>query len=215
MPTFPVIFRHHVSQDDDDDVDSPHLNSTERESEESLPVIFTKDPAEWMRFVDQRVRIVLDDGVVKSGVIHVIDPVSEAVVLVDDQLGGDDVSRIDSKIKMEIIPGHVVKEISILSKAEPHLLKTLSTIFDEDSSSSTSSSKPLSDEELAVKREEVKEWLMANRIPVQIGGIKGDVIEVAGKALIIKAPYGVDHCFSLNEIILKKVQQLLRNKEGS
>ena len=65
------------------------------------------------------------------------------------------------------------------------------------------------------KKNRVKDWLTANRIPVEVSGINSDVIEVAGKALIIKPPYDVENCFSLNEIILKKVQQLLRNRESS
>merc|ERR550519_3337864 len=106
-----------------------------------------------------------------------------------------------SRLSVEIIPGHIIEEISVVSEAEATILNDLEA-------------KILTEEELTAKRDEVRDWLTANRIPVEIGGVKGDVIQVAGKALIIKPPYDVQRCFSLNEIILKKVQQLLRNRES-
>ena len=206
VPSFPVIFRYN---NDDDFLHAP-LDEAEDESEERLPAIFTKDPKDWMRFVDHRVDMVLDDGVVKSGVVRVIDPVSEAIVLVrrSPASGG----QKPTSLRVEIIPHHVVKEMKVVEKADASLLADMAKAFDDESSEEGRGG--LSEEELVEKKNRVKDWLTANRIPVEVSGINSDVIEVAGKALIIKPPYDVENCFSLNEIILKKVQQLLRNQSS-
>ena len=198
VPKFPVIFRFNNDDDDARASDSEVKN----DSEETIPAIFTKDPREWTRYVDHHVEILLDDGATKSGVVHVIDPVSEAVVLVNF------VTAVTQRqtIKVEILPGLVVQKIFIVKKADTDVLEAMAKAFGDEVEGR------LSEEEVTLKRERVKEWLIANRIPVDVGGVKGDVIEVAGKALIIKPPYDVDNCFSLNEIILKKVQQLLMNQ---
>lgn len=238
VPTFPVIFRHHDSLPD---ADLAQNQTDEQAPDEITPAIFVKDPEGWIRYVDKVVRIETDNGGVVEGVVHVIDPVSEAVVIarwIDgwDRTGvvsetdgikrtasnaltksneEDDV-KMDcksslSKLSVEIIPGHIVKGISFVSEADPLILKDLDRLFGENDSAKSGAT--LTEETLERKRDDVKNWLTANRIPVEIGGLKGDVIQVAGKALIIKPPYDVEHCFSLNEIILKKVQQLLRNRK--
>lgn len=231
VQSFPVIFRHHDSQSD---ADLAQRQAEEEKPFEIVPAIFVKDPEEWMRFVDKVVRVRTDRGEVKEGVFRAIDPVSETVVMARRigeasrrMDGTDDVpanrstgeemdcnieAESRSKLSVEIIPGLVIKEMTIVSDADPQLLKDLERLLGENDSSIAGSA--LTDEELAAKREAVKDWLAANRIPVSIGGVKGDVIQVAGQALIIKPPYEVDQCFSLNEIILKKVQQLLRNRKS-
>jgi len=240
-PSFPVIFRH---PDSFADADLARRQEAEEEEDEITPAIFVKDPAEWIRFVDKLVRVKTNNGDVVEGVVRVIDPVSEAVVIARrtncgkvGQMGVDGGSRDDgtrtddvkenarvqatdakesppkSRLSVEIIPGHIIEEISVVSEAEATILNDLERLFGENDFSD-SAAKILTEEELTAKRDEVRDWLTANRIPVEIGGVKGDVIQVAGKALIIKPPYDVQRCFSLNEIILKKVQQLLRNRES-
>ena len=221
VPSFPVIFRHDNDGTPSDHADAAHPSDT---TETLLPAIFTKDPREWTRFVDRRVEILLrGGGGSKRGLVYAIDPVSEAVVLATGAgKSGDAAAELDTnKIRMEIIPGHVIQDISVVSDRvdDERLVGELAKLFGDETTSSSSAAAAgegaLTNEELDARRDEVKEWLIANRIPVEIGGANGDVIQVAGQALIIKRPYDVDHCYSLNEIILKKVQQLLRNRKES
>lgn len=241
-PKFPVIFRHH---DSFADADFARQQEEDEAPDEITPAIFIKDPEDWIRFVDKQVRIETDNGDLVEGLVRVIDPVSEAVVVArrthdnagrtdaegrtarddgtrtsdDKEKAGLKVMEVDlkeshkSRFSVQIIPGHVIKEMSVIGEADATLIKDLEQLFGENDSSDSGAI--LTEEELLAKREEVKNWLTANRIPVEIGGVKKDVIQVAGKALIIKPPYDVQHCFSLNEIILKKVQQLLRNRKES
>ena len=43
-----------------------------------------------------------------------------------------------------------------------------------------------------------------------MGGTKGELLTLAD-ALVIHPPYGEDNCFSTNEIILGKIQGLIKN----
>lgn len=216
VPSFPVIFRH------DNDATPDHADAAQSDAAETLlPAIFTKDPREWTRFVDRRVEILLrggGGGGSKRGLVYAIDPVSEAVVLAAAAgKSGDAAEELAAnKIRMEIIPGHVIRDISVVSDDrvdDERLAGELGRLFGDEVTSAAAGEGALTNEQLDARRDEVREWLIANRIPVEIGGANGDVIQVAGKALIIKRPYDVDHCYSLNEIILKKVQQLLRNRK--
>lgn len=52
-------------------------------------------------------------------------------------------------------------------------------------------------------------WLQKNRIPVEQSGENGVVLNVANAAVIL-APYGVSDCQSTNEVILGKIQALVK-----
>ena len=211
VPSFPVIFRH------DNDATPDHADEAQSDAAETLlPAIFTKDPREWTRFVDRRVEILLRGGASKRGLVYAIDPVSEAVVLATAAKSAEEEET--NKVRMEIVPNHVIQDISLVSdRVDERLAGQLTRLFGDPGTSSSAVAAAgegaLTNEELDARRDEVRDWLIANRIPVEVGGANGDVIQVAGKALIIKRPYDVDHCYSLNEIILKKVQQLLRNRK--
>jgi gem associated protein 6 len=49
--------------------------------------------------------------------------------------------------------------------------------------------------------------LLKNRLPVEING---ELLNVA-EALVIQPPYGSENCVSTNEIILGKIQGLIKN----
>ena len=197
-PSFPVIFRH---PDSFADADLARRQEAEEEEDEITPAIFVKDPAEWIRFVDKLVRVKTNNGDVVEGVVRVIDPVSEAVVIarrtncgkvgqmgVDVGTRGrrDEITRTDddtdevkenaakvlatdakesppkSRLSVEIIPGHIIEEISVVSEAEATILNDLERLFGENDFSD-SAAKILTEEELMAKRDEVRDWLTANR----------------------------------------------------
>jgi hypothetical protein len=195
VPSFPIIFHPTDKESSWNDVEQ------DTQSDAVLPAIFARDPQEWFKFVDHHVHVLLDNDVTKHGVLYTIDPVSEAIVLIN--------ITEEKGIRTEIILSHIVKEIILVAKADKNLLQRLQNLFDEELNH------VFSVEELTAKCNDVKNWLDSNRIPVELGGENADVIEVAGKALIIKAPYDVENCFSLNEIILRKVQKLLENKPST
>ena len=68
----------------------------------------------------------------------------------------------------------------------------------------------LSEEDLQKKQFQLKCWLLKNRLPIEVGGAKGELLTLAD-ALVIHPPYGADNCYSTNEIILGKIQGLIKN----
>uniref|UniRef100_A0A0L8HKU4 AD domain-containing protein n=2 Tax=Octopus bimaculoides TaxID=37653 RepID=A0A0L8HKU4_OCTBM len=72
----------------------------------------------------------------------------------------------------------------------------------------------LSEEALSEHKDKLKSWLLKNRLPVQEQKGQDDGKEkclcVAG-AVTILPPYGPGNCCSTNEIILSRIQNLIRN----
>ncbi|XP_029645897.2 gem-associated protein 6 [Octopus sinensis] len=72
----------------------------------------------------------------------------------------------------------------------------------------------LSEEALSERKDKLKSWMLKNRLPVQEqkgqDGDKPKCLCVAG-AVTILPPYGPGNCCSTNEIILSRIQNLIRN----
>lgn len=68
----------------------------------------------------------------------------------------------------------------------------------------------LSEEELEKRKNVLKSWLLKNRLPVQVAGNNGELLSISD-ALFIEPPYGVENCRSTNEIILGRIQGLIKN----
>ena len=107
----------------------------------------------------------------------------------------------------KIIMGHAVESITVGTEAitsqTEHRLSQLFRLNDPH--------KNLSEEEMARRKTELKQWLEQHHIPVTISGDKGELLNIA-EALYIEPPYGLDNCISANEIILGRVQALMKNK---
>lgn len=104
------------------------------------------------------------------------------------------VNKFGDFINMVIILGQSVKSLK------------LKTDFVEIPDDVFSVSKvELSQEEIDLQRNKLKQWLCANRIPIEE---IGDLLCIKD-VLKIYPPYGLDNCISSNEIILGKVQELL------
>lgn len=163
--------------------------------EEDVHPIFNKDPEEWMQYVYKKVSVVTEDGLEHTGLVYTVDPVSESFVLVN---------AINDQTKVEIVLGHAVTSVTVLSDATEVNKQQLDSMFRPESELK------LSREELKRKQNLVKSWLLKNRLPVEVGGSEDEVITVAG-ALIIQPPYEPENCISTNEIILGKIQGLIKN----
>lgn len=98
--------------------------------------------------------------------------------------------------------GHVVEEVEILQEANQETTRRLQTCFMPPSVVAAGQQDP---EELARRRDRVRQWLEKNRIPVQEEGAE---LRVAG-VLTIAAPYRPADCISSNQIILDRIQKLV------
>lgn len=158
--------------------------------------IFTRDPAEDMQYLYKEVCITTEDDRQHTGWVHTIDPVSQSVVLVQ--------FRKDCNNSMQIVMGHAIQSIIILDENTQTHKSELDALF------RTTSGKDLTPEELKEKQELLRQWLCKNRIPVAVSGENSEVLSISD-ALSIEPPYGPENCRSTNEIILGRVQGLIKN----
>ena len=60
--------------------------------------------------------------------------------------------------------------------------------------------------DLQTQRDKLIEWLVKNHLPIKLDS--NGVINILD-SVFIRSPYGVEQCESTNEIILKRVRQLI------
>jgi len=158
--------------------------------------IFDEDPGDLIQYVYKEVEVITLNGVSHQGWVYTIDPVSLSLGLIRFSQGR--VSQI------ELIMGHAVKEIQVLNENTDTYKDQLDSIF-------KSSALPnLSSNEVASRRDRIVSWLVKNRIPVQVCSDQPGLLSI-GDVLYIHPPYLPENCQSSNEIVLGKIQGLLKN----
>uniref|UniRef100_A0A1B6MFX3 AD domain-containing protein n=1 Tax=Graphocephala atropunctata TaxID=36148 RepID=A0A1B6MFX3_9HEMI len=160
-------------------------------SEDETHKVFTNDPIHFKSLVNAVVEVeTVNDSEVHKGILFTIDPVSETVILLNP---------VENNLKMEVILGFNVKNIkSVQTTGVPGIPDNL---FKEDWA------KYISEEEVEQKRLKLKEWLVKNTIPITESG---KVLKLADM-LSIEPPYGPQQCMSSNEIVLNKIQNLIKS----
>lgn len=142
-----------------------------------------------------QVSILTEDGIEHVGFVYTVDPVSETYIL----------ANFDSeKTKIDLIMSHAVSSVNIVSEITDTHRQQLDRLF------RPAAEKDLSEDDLKRRQSIVKAWLLKNRLPVEVGGTHGELLTIA-EALVIQPPYGHDNCVSTNEIILGKIQGLIKN----
>ncbi|XP_062869241.1 gem-associated protein 6 [Trichomycterus rosablanca] len=152
-------------------------------------------PQDWMKYVNQEVRVTAQDKQQYEGWVFTVDPVSASVVLVTFQ-GKEGAS-------VKVVLGHAVKEVQLLRAGDEDTERKMKSLFIPNVI------KNFSSEELEESKKSLHAWLEKNLIPVTD---EGDVLRVAN-VLTISAPYEAEQCSSSNEIILARVQSLVKSKD--
>jgi len=163
--------------------------------------IFSKDPNDWINLVHCNVAIETKDGDVQTGYVYTVDPVSESLVLVDNF---DKDTTLTSDISLKIIMRDSVVNINVIQNADDKIKNCFNRLFREQSHIE------LSPEELEHRKCRLKTWLEKNRIPVTMSSDDEQSLRISD-ALIIRPPYTEHNCLSTNEIILLRVQGLIKN----
>ncbi|XP_033747412.1 gem-associated protein 6-like [Pecten maximus] len=157
--------------------------------------IFHKDPEQWMQYINKEVLVVTEDESEWTGWVYTVDPVSENIVLFVFE---------EDRTKMEVVMGHAIRTITILnSETQTHKDK-----FDQ--LFKTAEQRSFSEEEIEKRRHVLKLWLVKNLLPVSATGDNGEILSISD-AVFIEPPYGPDNCRSTNEIILGRIQGLIKN----
>ncbi|XP_014909987.1 gem-associated protein 6 [Poecilia latipinna] len=149
-------------------------------------------PQLWLRCVHRQVRVTAGKQREEHrGWLLTVDPVSHSVALVS--FGEDGAS-------VQVVLGHAVEDVEVLQEPDPDTEERLRSLFPPPE---TGGPDP---DERHWRRSGVRRWLQQNRVPVEEDGNELRVAHV----LTIRAPYRPDDCSSANQIILDRVQRLLR-----
>lgn len=147
-------------------------------------------------FVDKKISVLLSDNSRKAGWVQAIDPVTRTIVL---QEGTDD---LNTK-KLTFVLGHAISRVVLEeSEGRPRLTDFLEA----------EKAKKYSQDDLRKRKSELVEWLTKNRIPVTEGLEDSSILSVMG-VLFVEPPYDPDCCRCSNEIILDRIQKLIRARE--
>ncbi|XP_041959476.1 gem-associated protein 6 [Alosa sapidissima] len=152
-------------------------------------------PPKWSTFLSKLVKVSAHNNQYE-GWVFTVDPVSASMVLVTFPEG--------DQAHVRVVLGHAVESVEVLQDGNKGNTTRLASIF------SAHGTETLSPEKLRHRRHSLCQWIEKNHIPVKE---EGEMLRVAN-VLTISSPYGVDDCSSSNEIILSRVQGLVRSNPG-
>eukprot|EP00058_Branchiostoma_floridae_P024604 XP_002610094.1 hypothetical protein BRAFLDRAFT_60087 [Branchiostoma floridae] len=179
---------------------APMSSETDRQQLEFSANSEHWSPGFWRSHVYKEVEITTVDGRKHRGWVYTVDPVSESVVLVQFEE--------DRKKTVEMVMGHAMKGIIVVNEDIDCHKEELDHIF------ITADDTRFSKQDLETRRDELKQWLEKNRLPVKVSGKEGELLSISD-ALVIEPPYSAESCRSTNEIILGRIQALIRSKPTS
>ncbi|KAG8444114.1 hypothetical protein GDO86_009339 [Hymenochirus boettgeri] len=155
-----------------------------------------KSPLEWQDFVNKEVKVSADEKNEYQGWIVTVDPVSASIVLANFEEA--------EKTLIRVILGHAVQQLQVLKEADETTKDRIASLFNPPETTNL-----YSKEDMEKKKLRMKTWLEENNIPVTEQGETHATLCVAG-VLTIDPPYGPENCISANEIILSRVQGLIK-----
>ncbi|XP_071501495.1 gem-associated protein 6-like [Diadema antillarum] len=163
--------------------------------------VFRKmDAISWQKLVYKKVRVQAAHKYSYTGWIYTIDPVSKSILLADF-----DTKSSDGQIPLTVVLGQEISHVHILEEDIDKHKISLDQLFHCQSHEPS-----LSKEEISAKKQKLKEWLELHRVPVTESGKDGELLNVS-QVLTIEPPYSAENCVCTNEIILARVQALVRN----
>ncbi|XP_017776196.1 PREDICTED: uncharacterized protein LOC108562393 [Nicrophorus vespilloides] len=142
-------------------------------------------PLKMKNSIGSNVEIETVDKRMHTGVLHCIDPMSSAIVLINENETENEISIINfnsvQKYKT-ISPGYFIEQCVPIDAV---------TLIDEDT--------------LRLKREKLRDWFKLNLIDIEEDG---KVLKYKDY-LIVEPPYDTEHCYCTNTIILERIYDLI------
>ncbi|KAJ8028349.1 Gem-associated protein 6 [Holothuria leucospilota] len=178
---------------------SPQCTST-IEGPISNDMLQSMTPTELKMLVDKTVCIKCGKNSEKvDGIVYTVDPVSLSFIIAT--LG----TAANGKSSLTVVPGHSVQQVTVTGRCNEQEKQALSEAYGNFVNSNKTH--PGSIEH---RKEKLVMWFEKNRIPVTLTGSDKELLQVTD-ALFIEPPYQPENCLSRNEIILGKVQALIRS----
>lgn len=150
-------------------------------------------PLRWLHYVNKQVKVRTKKGDEHRGWLLSVDPVSASAALL---------TFSETAASVRVVMGHAVEEVDVLREADEDTAECLRAAILSPLHPS------LDPEELRRRKGNVRRWLQDNRVPVEE---QGEQLTVAG-VLTITAPYRAEDCSSCNQIILDRIQRLIRTQ---
>ncbi|XP_078351122.1 gem-associated protein 6-like [Oculina patagonica] len=148
------------------------------------------------KYVDKKISILLSDNTRKVGWVHSIDPVTHTVVLQEE-------TEDSNAKKLSFVLGHAISRV-VLEESEGHPPKTDFLQAEK--------TMEYSQDDLCKRKSELVDWLTKNRIPVSESLEDSAILSVMG-VLFVEPPYDAECCRCSNEIVLDRIQKLIRARE--
>jgi len=169
-------------------------------NEDNIHYIFKTNPLELNKYVYKQVEVITTNNKHLKGFVYTVDPVSGSFILMQIQ--------DDKPNHIELVMGPAVKEIQIVESDEAAINHDImDSIF-------MSHREKVSPAEIIERKSNLKAWFTKNRIPVAEVDETSGILSIMN-SLQIHPPYAEENCFSANEIILGRVQTLIRSMPQS
>ncbi|CAK9833972.1 Gem-associated protein 6 [Anthophora retusa] len=146
--------------------------------------IYKNDPLLFKSYIGMEVNILIEDGTTISGIVYTVDPVSESVVLLQN----------DQQNRLKIVFGHAIKNVKICSDKSIKLPELF-----------TNNPTNILPSIVQERKSAVIRLLKENRFSVKE---ENDILTIEN-VLSIKSPYEPADCICANSIILGRIQNLL------
>ncbi|XP_024081615.1 gem-associated protein 6-like [Cimex lectularius] len=144
--------------------------------------VFLNDPIKLKNYINKEVKVFTKGNQTFQGSVYTIDPVTESIVLTKKDTTGC--------VSLDLVLGHVITGMEIVGNAEAEELfkcKDTSKINEE-------------------VKNNLKSWLESNLIPIEDDGVNLKCCSV----LTITPPYSWESCLCTNEIVLCRIQQIIK-----
>ena len=155
-------------------------------------------------FTSKKISILLSDSSRKEGWVHAVDPVTRTVVLEEENEG----SRTENSKKLTFVLGHAISRVVVQKEVD----SSEGPRYQLTDFTGAENSIEYSKEQLVKRKEELIDWLTRNSVPVTECSENSPMVSVMG-VLFVEAPYDPDCCICSNEIILDRIQKLIRAKQ--
>ena len=205
------------------------MTSENESSSSNLPLhpVFTKDPSEWMALIHKEVQVMDVKGKTHRGFVYTIDPVSEIIALItfieqkkccfeaqtlktQKQFSfTNDKNELLQCSELKLITGPSIKDISVIPEDEQSLSSaSCEEVMDTLFRPSLQSTYNLSNQQLSTRKTKLIDWLRKHHLPLEI---LDDGRLCIGGTLYINEPYTSESCICNNEIVLGRVQGIMKN----
>ena len=162
--------------------------------------VFLNKPLDLLNSLHCKVTVSSVRGEKLTGGLLAVDPVTDTAVIVDLEDSEVGVNDGLGKFTVTVVPFVDWTSLEIIDASQVYKERVRNVQVEQ------SQSCDMSEEAIATARERVTNWLAKNGLTT---AVRGDDLVIAD-AVILQPPFTADSCSATNEIILSRVQNILK-----